>query len=177
MITEEELIKNKIRTIPNWPKKGIMFRDINSLLIDKEGLSKTIKLLIKRYENKKIDLIAGIESRGFIIASIIAEKLNKGLLLIRKKGKLPGETISEDYELEYGQATLEIQKNSIKKGQKVLLLDDLIATGGTVKAAGNLIERLGGEVIECGFIIELTELKGKEKIKWPVFSLVKFKGA
>ncbi|MFA5303531.1 MAG: S-methyl-5'-thioadenosine phosphorylase [Candidatus Nanoarchaeia archaeon] len=171
-----DLIKSSIRTVPNWPKKGIMFRDVTTLFKDKEAFSQLINIFEKRYKNMDIDIIAGIESRGFIIASILANKLNKGLVLIRKKGKLPSETISESYDLEYGKAELEIHKDSIIPWQKVLLVDDLIATGGTIKAAGNLIEKLGGTVVECLFIVELPELKGKEKIKWPIYKVIEFEG-
>jgi len=175
-LSDEEFIKSKIRTVPNWPKEGVMFRDITTLLLDNEGFKRTINILTNRYKNKPIDLIAGVESRGFILASVLAEKLGKGLVLIRKKGKLPGETVSESYDLEYGSATLEVHKDAIKKGQKVLLLDDLVATAGTIKAAGNLIEKLGGIVYECGFIVELPELHGREKIKWPIYTMVEFEG-
>jgi 5'-methylthioadenosine phosphorylase len=176
---EQEILvlKNKIRTIPNFPKQGIMFRDITTLLKDKESLKKLTEILYERYKNKKIDIVAGIESRGFIIAGILAEKLNSGLVLIRKPGKLPAETLSESYELEYGTDRIEIHKDAITKGQKVLLIDDLIATGGTALASCRLIEKLGGEIVECCFSIELPDLKGKEKLsKYPVFSLIKFGG-
>lgn len=175
-ITNKELINLKIRTVPDFPKKGIMFRDVTTLVKDKEGLRAVMDELENRYKKMDIDLIAGIESRGFIIASALADRLNKGVILIRKKGKLPSETVSEKYDLEYGQAELEIHKDAISKGQKVLLLDDLIATGGTIKAAGNLIEKLGGEIVECGFIVELPELKGRDKIKWPIYTITEFEG-
>jgi len=176
---EQEILKlkNNIRTIPDFPKPGIMFRDITTLLKDKESFKKLIDLLYERYKDYNIDIVAGIESRGFIIAGILAEKLNSGLVLIRKPGKLPGETISENYELEYGLDRVEIHKDSISKGQKVLLIDDLIATGGTALASCKLIEKLEGEVIECCFTMELPDLKGREKLsKYSVFSLIKFEG-
>jgi adenine phosphoribosyltransferase len=173
---EEKLIKSKIRTVPNWPKPGIMFRDITTLLKDPEGLKKTVEVLEKRYKDMEIDSIAGIESRGFIVASVLAHKLNKSLILIRKPGKLPAETVSEEYELEYGTDKIEIHRDAIDIGDKVLLVDDLIATGGTCAAAGKLIERLGGNVVECAFIVELPELKGREKIKWPIYKIVDFEG-
>ena len=155
-----------------------MFRDINSLLRDTEGFRKTIEIFEKRYKNAKIDAIAGIESRGFIIASILASKLNKPLILIRKLGKLPFETIKEEYDLEYGKASIEIQKDAIKWGQKVLVIDDLIATGGTLNAACNLIEKLGASVAEIAAVIDLPDLKGREKLeqKWSCFSIVSFEG-
>jgi len=172
-----EYIKSKIRTIPNFPKQGIMFRDITTLFKDKEGLQKVIEVFYNRYKYKKIDVVAGIESRGFIIGGALAEKLGCGFVPIRKKGKLPAETISQTYDLEYGTDTVEIHKDSIKPESKVLLIDDLIATGGTALASTQLIEKLGGKIIEIGFIIDLPDLKGKEKItKWPVFTMVEFKG-
>jgi adenine phosphoribosyltransferase len=176
---EEEIrkLKEKIRSIPNFPRQGIIFRDITTLLKDKEGLKKLVEILYERYKEYPIDIIAGIESRGFVLAGILAEKLSVGLVLIRKPGKLPAETISESYNLEYGVDSVEIHKDAIEKGQKVLLIDDLIATGGTALASCSLIEQLGGEIVECCFPIELPELKGKEKLsKYPFFSLIKFEG-
>ena len=177
---EQEILKlkNSIRSIPNFPKQGIMFRDITTLLKDKESLKKLIDILYERYKEYNIDIVAGIESRGFIIAGILAEKLNSGLVLVRKPGKLPAETVSESYELEYGTDKVEIHKDAIEKGQKVLLIDDLIATGGTALASCKLIEKLEGEVVECCFPMELPDLKGREKLaKYPVFSLIKFEGS
>ncbi len=172
-----EFIKSKIRTIPDFPKKGVMFRDITTLFKDAEAMKKTADILCNRYKDKKIDIVAGIESRGFIIAGIVAERINAGFIPIRKKGKLPHEKESQEYELEYGNDTIEIHKDAVKKGQRILLIDDLIATGGTASASCKLIEKLGGEIVECGFIIELPDLKGRQKIgKYPVFSIVKFEG-
>jgi 5'-methylthioadenosine phosphorylase len=176
---EQEIakLKEKIRTIQNFPKQGIMFRDITTLLRDKEALHKLIELLYEKYKNTQIDIIAGIESRGFAIAGMLAGKLGTGLVLIRKPGKLPAETISESYNLEYGVDTVEIHKDSITKGQKVLLIDDLIATGGTALASCKLIEQLQGEIIECCFVIELPDLKGREKLsRYSINSLIKFEG-
>ena len=174
---DEEFIKNKIRTIPNFPKPGIMFRDITTLLLDPEGMKKTINIFYNRYKERKIDIVAGIESRGFIIAGILADKLNKGLVPIRKKGKLPYQIVSQEYELEYGTDKIEIHADAIKKGDNVLLIDDLIATGGTANAAANLIEKLGGNVEEIAFIIELSYLKGRDKLnKWKFFSIINFEG-
>jgi 5'-methylthioadenosine phosphorylase len=174
---DEDFIKKKITSIPDWPKPGIIFRDITTLLKDAEGFQKVLNLLEERYKNKDIDVIAGIESRGFILASALASRLGKGLTIIRKPGKLPRETVREEYELEYGTDAVEIHKEDISSGQKVLLVDDLIATGGTVSAACSLIERLGGKVVECVFAIELEELGGREKLEengYSVFSIVKF---
>lgn len=174
---DHEIIKSKIRTIPDFPKPGILFRDITTLLLDPEGMKKTIDILHSRYKDKKLDAIAGIESRGFIIAGILADKLNLGLIPIRKKGKLPYNTISHEYELEYGTDIIEIHSDAVKSGQKILLVDDLIATGGTAKAAATLIEKLEGKIEEIAFVIELLDLKGREKLnKWPVFSVINFEG-
>ena len=176
---EEELrkLKEKIRTIPNFPKQGIMFRDITTLLKDREGLQKLIDMFYERYKDMQIDAIAGIESRGFALAGMLAGKLGTGLILIRKPGKLPAETISEEYNLEYGVDSVEIHKDAIIPEQKILLIDDLIATGGTAEASCKLIEKLQGKVVECAFAIELPDLKGKEKLsRYPVFSLIKFEG-
>ena len=153
-----------------------MFRDITTLLKDAEGLKKVAEIFEERYRNKKIDVVAGIESRGFIVGSILAEKLNVGFVPLRKPGKLPAETISQSYVKEYGPDTIEIHKDAIKPGQKVLLTDDLIATGDTALAACGLIEKLGGEVVECAFIVDLPELKGKEKLNKPVFAILEFEG-
>ena len=171
------IIKQKIRTVPHWPKQGIMFRDITTLLKDNEGYNHMIELLVERYKNMEIDVVAGIESRGFITGSVLAHRLGLGFVPIRKKGKLPAETISEEYELEYGKDAVEIHKDAISKGDNVLLFDDLIATGGTARAACILIERLGGKIQEVAFIIELSDLKGKEKLKkWNVYSMISFEG-
>jgi len=172
-----ELIKSKIRTIPNFPKPGIMFRDVTTLFKDKEGMRKTLEILTNRYKDKKIDKIAGIESRGFILAGALAQNLNAGFVPIRKKGKLPRETESQEYELEYGTDTIEIHKDAISPREKVLLIDDLIATGGTAKASCDLIEKLGGDIVECAFIIDLPDLGGKAKLsKYPVYCMVEFEG-
>lgn len=174
---DEQFIKNKIRTIPDWPKHGIMFRDITTLLKDAEGFQRTITIFEERYKNKNIDIIAGIESRGFIIASALASRLKKGIVLIRKPGKLPSETIKEEYFLEYGKDAVEIHKDAIKYGQKVLLIDDLVATAGTCLAACNLIKKLGGDIVESAFVIELEDLGGRKKMEsagYNIFSIVKF---
>jgi adenine phosphoribosyltransferase len=161
----KEIIKQKIRTIPNFPKKGIMFRDITTLLKDPVGLKLCIDDFYKRYKNKKIDVVVGIDSRGFILGGALAYLLGKGFVPVRKKGKLPYKTISESYDLEYGSATLEIHTDAIKKGEKVIIIDDLIATGGTCIAACNLVKKIGGDIVECAFIVDLPELKGSEKLE------------
>ena len=172
-------LKKAIRTIPDWPKQGVMFRDITTLLKDAHAFNYVIDKFCERYKNAPIDLVAGIESRGFILGGAIAYKLNKGFIPIRKEGKLPAKTEKESYELEYGRATVEIHVDAIPKGAKVLLVDDLIATSGTLAAAINLIEKLGGEVVECAVIIELPDLHGREKVEakgYKLFSLVQFEG-
>jgi adenine phosphoribosyltransferase len=172
-----EFIKNKIRTIPNFPKQGVMFRDITTLFQDKQGMKKTIDILHDRYKERNIDIVAGIEARGFIVGGSLAERLGVSFVPIRKKGKLPHKTASQEYELEYGTDTVEIHQDSVSSGQRVLLIDDLIATGGTAQAACKLIEKLGGKIVECSFVIDLPELKGKEKLAgYPVYCVVEFEG-
>lgn len=170
-------LKDKIRSIPNFPKEPIIFRDITTLLEDGEAFRETNNRFYQRYKGQKINKIAGIDARGFVFGAVLADRLNVGLVPVRKKGKLPYKTISESYSLEYGSAELELHSDAIHKGDRVVIIDDLIATGGTVSAAANLIEKLGGIIVECAFVIELTDLKGREKInKYPVFSLVSFEG-
>lgn len=172
-----ESIKRKIRTIPHFPKQGIMFRDITTLLKDAAGFKETIDVLVTRYQGMTIDLVAGIESRGFIIAGTLAYLLGKGFVPIRKPGKLPADTYRVEYELEYGKDAIEMHKDAIEKGARVLMIDDLLATGGTMKAACEMVENAGGKVVECAFIIDLPDLKGREKLKkYKVFSLVEFEG-
>jgi adenine phosphoribosyltransferase len=174
-----EFIKSKIRTIPGWPKPGIMFRDVTTLMKDVEGFNKVIELFYDRYKDNGIQAVVGIESRGFITGAVLASKLGVGFIPIRKKGKLPGKVISEEYELEYGTDTIEIHDDALEKGEKVLLVDDLIATGGTALAACKLLEKLGAEVVECNFIIDLPDLGGTKKLEdagFKSFSLVAFEG-
>ena len=172
-----ENIKKAIRTIPHFPKKGIMFRDITTLLKDATAFKETIDALVDRYRNQSLDVVAGIESRGFIIAGASAYLLGKGFIPIRKPGKLPAETYRVDYELEYGKDAIEMHKDSVCQGTRVLLVDDLLATGGTMKAACELVETAGGTVVECAFIVDLPDLKGREKLKdYQVFTLVEFEG-
>jgi len=154
-----------IRTIPNYPKEGIMFRDITTLLNHPEGFQKTMDALISKYKNVDLDVIAGIEARGFIFGAALAFALKKSFVPIRKKGKLPGSTVSVSYDLEYGTDTIEIHDDALKANSKVLIIDDLIATGGTALAAISLIEKVGSKVIECAFVVDLPELKGAEKIR------------
>jgi len=174
-MTEE--LKKKIRTVPHWPKKGVMFRDITTLIKDGEGFRETCDKLYEHYKDMNIDVIAGIESRGFIFGSVLAYKMGKGLVLIRKPGKLPAETVKEEYELEYGKDAVEMHADAIKPGDKVLIVDDLLATGGTMEAAGKLIHKMGGKVVGCAFVIELPELKGRGRLgNFELFKLVDFEG-
>ena len=158
-------IKSRIRTVPHWPKKGIMFRDITTLLKDPVGFKICIDDFVGRYKDKDTDVVAGIDSRGFILGGAIAYLLGKGFVPIRKKGKLPHETEKEEYALEYGTDTIEIHKDAIKKGDKVLIVDDLIATGGTAMAAAKLVKKLSGEIYEFAFIVDLPDLGGKRKLE------------
>ena len=172
-------IKSKIRTIQNYPIDGVMFRDITTLFKDPEGLREAINLFAERYKDMQIDKIAAIESRGFLIGAPLAYLLNVGLVLIRKPGKLPAETIKQDYKLEYGSDQIEIHIDAIKEGEKVLIVDDLIATGGTVEAAVKLVQKMKGEVLECCFIIDLPDIGGSRKLELMgqnVFSLCEFEG-
>ena len=172
-----ESIKSKIRTIPHWPKKNIMFRDITTLLKSPDGLKETIDLFHERYVNKKIDIVIGIEARGFILGAPLAYLLGCGFVPVRKPGKLPAECESEEYSLEYGKDKVEIHKDAINKADRVLIVDDLLATGGTINATRNLVKKLEGEIVECAFVIELPDLNGREKIKDEnIFSIVKFEG-
>ena len=166
-------LKSKIRTIPDWPKKGIMFRDITTLLQDKEAFKYVINKFYERYKDKEIDIVVGIESRGFIFGATLAYKLGYSFVPVRKEGKLPHHTIKEEYSLEYDSAVIEIHKDAINDGDRVLVVDDLIATGGTAKATGSLVGRLGGTIVSYAFLIELEELKGTELVQ-PVFSMIKF---
>ncbi len=168
-------IKSKIRTVPHWPKEGIMFKDITTLLKDADGFKETIDLLFNRYKDKKIDKVIGIESRGFIFGAPLAYLLRCGFVPVRKPGKLPAECESEEYTLEYGKDRIEIHKDAIQKGDKVLIVDDLIATAGTATAARNLVKKLGAKIVECAFIIELTDLRGRDKLKGEnIYSVVEF---
>ena len=172
-----ESIKSKIRTVPHWPKKGIMFKDVTTLIKNPEGFKETIDLLHKRYADKDIDKVVGIESRGFIFGAPLAYLLGCGFVIVRKPGKLPAECVCEEYTLEYGTDKIEVHKDAIKKGERVLIVDDLLATGGTMAAARNLIKKLGGEVVECTFVVELIDLKGRDKLKGEsVYSIVEFEG-
>ena len=164
-----------IRNIPDFPVKGILFRDITTLIKAPDAFQEAIDALLDQYVDEDIDIVAAIESRGFIFGAPMAYELGAGFVPIRKPGKLPAEKVSASYTLEYGTNTLEVHKDAIQPGQRVLLVDDLIATGGSAKAASELIEKLGGKVVGIAFLIELTDLKGVEKLAdYDVFSLIKF---
>ena len=172
-------IKSRIRTVPHYPKQGVMFRDITTLLKDPVGLRVTIHELVNRYTGMKIDKVAGIESRGFIVGAPLAHMLGVGFVPVRKKGKLPAETIGHDYDLEYGTDRVEIHTDAIAPGERVLLVDDLIATGGTAEAAASLVKKIGGEIVECAFVIGLPDIGGRqrlEKLGYKVFALCEFEG-
>lgn len=170
-------IEEYVRTVPDFPKEGIMFRDVTTVLKDPDGFQLAIDLMMKELAGLDFDVIAGTESRGFIFASPIAYLMKKSLILVRKKGKLPFDTVSESYDLEYGSAEIEIHSDSIKKGDKVVLVDDLIATGGTMAASAKLFERLGGEVVRMVFLMELEGLEGRKILKdYDVRSIIKYPG-
>ena len=172
-------IKSKIRTIENYPIKGVMFRDITTLLKDPEGLRDSINKLVDRYKDLNIDKIAAIESRGFIVGAPLAYLLNVGLVLIRKPGKLPAETIDQDYKLEYGTDRIEVHTDAINKGDKILIVDDLIATGGTAEATVRLVQKMKADIVECCFIIDLPDIGGRARLEdlgQKVFTLCEFEG-
>lgn len=170
-------LKDYVRSIPDFPKKGIVFRDVTTVLQDSEGLKLAIDSMQEKLKNVEFDLILGAESRGFIFGMPIAYNLNKPFIPVRKKGKLPCETIEESYDLEYGKATLEIHKDAIKPGQKVVIIDDLIATGGTLEAIVRLVERLGGKVVKISCLMELPALNGRDKLKgYDVETCIAFDG-
>ncbi len=170
-------IEEYVRTIPDFPEPGIMFRDVTSVIQDPDGFKLAIDSMIQLLDGVDFDVVVGAESRGFIFGAPIAYALGKAFVPIRKKGKLPCETISADYELEYGHATIEMHKDAILPGQKVVVVDDLIATGGTIEAGCKLIEQLGGEVVKVLFLMELAGLKGREKLaKYDVASVITYEG-
>jgi adenine phosphoribosyltransferase len=174
------IIKSKIRTIPDYPKPGILFRDITSLLLDPEGLALMIGSFVDRYQGKGITKVAGVEARGFITGVAVAFQLGVGFIPIRKKGKLPGEVIRQEYDLEYGKDTVEIHKDAVNHNDVILVMDDLIATGGTLAAGIKLIQELGGKVYEGAVVIDLPDLGGSEKVKKElgvnVYSICDFPG-
>jgi len=172
---EVDRLKSMIREVADFPKKGILFYDITTLLKDKTGLATLIDKLSEHYISQDIDLVLGMEARGFIFAPALAYRLNAGFVPVRKPGKLPAECVRYDYTLEYGTNTLEVHKDAIQKGQRVLIVDDLLATGGTAEATAKLAESLGAEIAGLGFVVELTFLNGREKLKkYDVMSLLQY---
>lgn len=172
-------IKSLIRTVPHYPKQGVQFRDITTLLKDPLGLKVTVDELVRRYEGQNIDKVVGIESRGFLIGAPLAYQLGVGFVPVRKQGKLPAETVGHDYALEYGSDRVEIHVDAIAQGERVLLVDDLIATGGTALASIALIEKLGGVVVECAFVIDLVSLGGRGRLEaagHAMYALCEFEG-
>lgn len=170
-----EQLKSIIRDIPDFPKKGIIFKDITTLLADAKSYQRMVDLLAHRYVGQKIDKVVGVEARGFIIGAALAYKLGAGIVLVRKPGKLPSETFKKSYELEYGVDTLEIHTDAIRKGERILIADDLLATGGTMAAVVDMVNSMGGELVECCFMAELEFLHGKKKLpEGKVHSLLKF---
>ncbi len=168
-------LKKYIRSIPDFPKPGIIFRDITTLLNDKKAFQIALDLLASKYKNKKIDYVVAVEARGFILGGAVAHKLNEGFVPVRKKGKLPYRARAVTYSLEYGTDTLEMHEDGFPAGAKILIVDDLLATGGTVKAVVDLVKQMQGKIVEIAFLIELTDLKGKDKLKgYPIFSLIKY---
>ncbi len=168
-------LKRSIRDVPDFPKKGILFKDITTLCKEPALFQRMVDLLGHRYIGKGIDLVVGIEARGFVVGAALAYKLGAGVVLVRKPGKLPHKIHKASYTLEYGKDSLEIHQDAIEKGQKVVIADDLLATGGTAGAVASLVKDMGGNIVECSFIVELEELKGREKLRpHPVFSLIKY---
>lgn len=170
-------LKETIRSIPGWPIEGVIFRDLTTLMQDPDAFRESCDILYQRYKDMGVDKIVGIDARGFVFGAVLAYKLGIGFIPVRKKGKLPYKTIEESYSLEYGQDTLEIHEDAIAQGEKVVIVDDLIATGGTVGATVKLVKKLGADLIECAFIVELPDLNGREQIPdCKVFAITEFEG-
>ncbi len=177
MTDPSELVRNAIRSVPDWPKEGVTFRDITPVLQDPRSFRALIDIFVYRYMRQRLDLIAGVDARGFIIGSVLAYELNLGFVPVRKSGKLPFSTVVEEYTLEYGNNSVEMHTDAVLPGQRVLLVDDLIATGGTMVAASRLLQRLGANVIEAAALIDLPDLGGSNAIRengLPVFTVCKF---
>lgn len=172
-----DYVRNAIRSVPDWPKPGVTFRDITPILQDPRSFRVLVDLFVYRYMRHRLDLVAGVDARGFILGSVLAYELNLGFVPVRKKGKLPFRTLAEEYSLEYGNASVEMHTDAVRPGQRVLLIDDLIATGGTMVAATKLLQRLGANVVEAAAIIDLPELGGSDAIKatgLPVYTVCSF---
>lgn len=170
----DTLLRTAIRDVPDFPKPGIIFKDITPILSDSKLFNKVIDSLAERYAKKGIDTIVGIESRGFLFGAPLAYKLGKACVPVRKKGKLPYHTVEESYDLEYGSATIEMHTDAVRPGQRVIVVDDLLATGGTATATCNLVEKQGAHVVECAFVVELAFLNGRDRLKRNVHALVKY---
>lgn len=168
-------LKDKIRVVDGFPKEGISFKDVTTLLQDKDAFKYTVDKIVEYLKNKNIDIVVGPEARGFLFGAPVAYAIGAGFVPVRKKGKLPYDTINVSYDLEYGSDELEMHKDSVKKGQRIAIIDDLLATGGTIASVAKLVEQLGGEVVTLNFVMELTDLKGSEKLKnYDVMSLIKY---
>ena len=175
MVNPSDDLRDFIRNVPDFPKKGIVYRDITTLLKDKSAFQKTIDIMYDQYKTAHIDKVVSVESRGFIFGSVLAYRLGAGFVPVRKPKKLPAKVIREEYQLEYGTDSLEIHIDAISKGEKVLIVDDLLATGGTVQATCKLVEKLGGEIVGIAFLIELSFLNGREKLKdYNIFSIISY---
>ena len=180
MTANRKTVRDYIRTIADFPHEGIMFRDVTTLFADPRGFRMCVDQLLHPYAGEEIDKVVGLEARGFILGGAVAHQLSVGFVPVRKKGKLPGKVISEDYQLEYGEAVVEVHDDAIAAGEKVLLVDDLLATGGTAEAGIRLIERLGGEIVGCAFVVDLPELGGRKRLEalgFEVHALCEFDGA
>ncbi|NOX34696.1 MAG: adenine phosphoribosyltransferase [Deltaproteobacteria bacterium] len=170
-------LKKTIRNIPGWPIKGVIFRDLTTLMQDPVAFKESCDILHERYKDMDIDKVVGIDARGFVFGAVLAYKLGIGFVPVRKKGKLPFKTIQETYSLEYGEDILEIHEDAVEKDEKVIIVDDLIATGGTAGATVKLVKKLGAKILECAFIVELPDLKGRQQVKdCKVFSIIEFEG-
>jgi adenine phosphoribosyltransferase len=170
-------LKKTIRSIPDWPIKGVIFRDLTTLMQNPDAFRESIDLLYERYKDTNLDKVVGIDARGFVFGAVLAYKLGIGFIPVRKKGKLPSKTIQETYTLEYGEDTLEIHEDAVEKGEKVVIVDDLIATGGTVGATVKLVNKLGADIVDCAFVVELPDLKGRDQIQGcKVYSITEFEG-
>ncbi|MGB5557928.1 MAG: adenine phosphoribosyltransferase [Paracoccaceae bacterium] len=177
---KRQTVRDYIRTIVDFPHEGILFRDVTTLFADARGFRMCVDQLLHPYAGMEIDKVVGLEARGFILGGAIAHQLTVGFVPVRKKGKLPGRTISQDYRLEYGEAIVEVHDDAIQPGEKILLVDDLLATGGTAEAGIRLIERLGGEIIACAFVVDLPDLGGRARLEglgYEVHALCEFEGA
>ena len=173
-------VKDYIRTIPDFPHKGILFRDVTTMFADPRGFRMAVDQLLAPFAGRRIDQVVGLEARGFILGGAVAHQLSAGFVPVRKKGKLPAATLSEDYALEYGEATVEIHDDAIEPGQTVLIVDDLLATGGTAEAGIRLVERLGGNILGCAFVVDLPDLGGRKRLEalgMDVHALCAFEGA